>query len=282
MCLIIHKEAKQELSNEFIRDVFSFNGDGWGVFYYAGGLLQVEKGLTLESFFKELPKFAKKEAMIHFRFATHGEKTLEMAHPFPITNDIWMMHNGILSGKDYQCPAGKKSDTALFAELVRDILNMTTEPNEFIRSEKFKTLIMPEVGSNSIVFADNKGFILMPGALDSETKNGMKVSNSYAYTVDNPDSWRSRTHTPYHGGWHTGKDDWYDDPNYKDYGKAKPAWWELDDFIDSIEHLSYEEIVKAIDDDPYLIADVLIELQRQVEELRKPAKPVTKRYANAY
>lgn len=278
MCLIIQKTANQQLQPEFINDVFQSNSDGWGVFHYEGGTLQIEKGMTLEDFYINMrTHWQDKDAVIHFRMATHGEKSLDMAHPFHVFGDIWLMHNGMLRGKDYQCPEKKKSDTALFAELCRDILALSVDANEFVRSEKFAELIAPEIVGSSIIFADNQGIIPMKGALAYTTTDGLKVSNSYAYSVNNPDDWRQYSHN-YGGAW-AGD---YDKP-YNATGRAygygqdyevpvtKPTWWEVDDFIDSLEFLSYEDIIEACYEEPGLVADALLDLYEK-RQARKPKK----------
>jgi hypothetical protein len=276
MCLIIQKTAGQQLEPEFINDVFKNNPHGWGVFHHEGGILQIEKGMSLEDFYVSYrQRWQDRAATIHFRFATHGETSLEMAHPFHVHGDIWLMHNGILSGKDYQCPDKKKSDTALFSELVRDILKLTVNPNEFIRSDKFYQLIAPEIGSNSIVLADNQGIVPMKNALSYQTTDGLLVSNGYAYSVNNPDDWRSwrDSYEPnLYGSNGRNYGYGYDNPISRDYGNQKPVWWEVDEFIDAVEFMTYEDIVDAIEEEPYLAADVILSLHEQLGRLRKPLK----------
>jgi predicted glutamine amidotransferase len=114
MCLIVRGRVSNLLKLDL--DIAeNRNPDGYGIHtsdnlffsfdfpaFYASELLQNLPGDTV--------------ATIHFRLATHGKVTKQNAHPFAVGNGVFLMHNGVLRGDQYDCPKGKHSDTALLAK----------------------------------------------------------------------------------------------------------------------------------------------------------------------
>ncbi len=77
------------------------NSDGYGLSWYdrGSGLWNVAKSMrayTLERVLKRAPEDA--PIVIHQRFATHGAKDLDNAHPFGVKGGILVFHNGVISG----------------------------------------------------------------------------------------------------------------------------------------------------------------------------------------
>ena len=124
MCLIIHKTKNQRIEHLLAEDVAASNPHGWGVMYMTTRGLRTIKGMDMAEYYANEKKWQDKDAMVHFRYTTHGETTVEMAHPFHVIDDIYLMHNGVLNQPEYQCPQGILSDTALFALTAREILEM--------------------------------------------------------------------------------------------------------------------------------------------------------------
>lgn len=199
MCLIIQKRANQKVTEAFVRNVFSLNPDGWGVISYkraTGGRrarrryvdLTLAKGLDIESAVEHI-KWLNNEgrtAMIHFRKKTHGVVDTENLHPFPITDDMWLFHNGTIVG--IPLTVKDRSDTWHFChELLRPMILCHPSPEKFVRTDHFRFLMSKFTSaSNRLAIVDRQGIIIY-GDKDKEwtkTTDDLLVSNSYAYTIN--------------------------------------------------------------------------------------------------
>ena len=254
MCLIIEKPTGVMLENNFLNDVLDCNPHGWGIMWHSKGKLIVKKGMDRAGLFSQLKQLKNREVMIHARYTTHGETNIEMAHPFHVIDDIYLIHNGVLRGADYQCPENKVSDTYLFAKQMREVLSMAIPSHraEYLRSPAFHAIVERETKGSSIVFADSGGFVIVGDALDCVTTDGLRVSNHYAFTVNNPSEQRSYKYD-------------YDTAYTDTYGwgncEQKTVWWEVDRAIKSVANASYEEILALVKSDPALATEMIMELE---------------------
>lgn len=98
MCLAIYKPAGKAIPEEHFEEAFFTNSDGAGYTYVDDdGKVRYAKGFfTYDEFIKHYNQFVKPhhEALIHFRYATVGEKTTDNCHPFPAGYGGMMVHNG--------------------------------------------------------------------------------------------------------------------------------------------------------------------------------------------
>lgn len=232
MCLIMYREKDMApVSREFYEDVWSRNNDGWGIMWVNSNKeIKVKKGLLFKDFW---PMYRNLEAsnvemLVHFRFITAGHVTLDMCHPFKVTDDLYMMHNGTL---DYPYKVAKdKSDSWAFAnQIVRPIVTQCSndpslmgmvggdlgDSTELVRSWWFERMMEKWCGSgNRLAFIDPEGItIINPEKKWSKTTFGMTVSNDYAYTCCNPTKsnttyLRSNNYNGY-GGQYTRSQGWY-------------------------------------------------------------------------
>lgn len=266
MCLIVQKTAEQRITPEFASNVFHSNSDGWGMFYHEDGVLQTPKGMTLQSCLDNLEIIQDKEAVIHFRFATHGTRSLAMAHPFHVYKDIYMMHNGVMNHADWQCPNNEKSDTALFAEFIGELLGMTGDAegaaNEFIRSSRFRDFINPTIMGQRIVFADNAGIVPMDNALLYETTDGLKVSNVSMFTMNNPTYKHKprKKKTSLFCLTYAKSDPYKDDFDVYDYANATHTSIDVDNFVMNFDSMSYDDLLDRVLEEPHLIVDSLFDI----------------------
>lgn len=121
MCIIIDRPAAVCLGDSVYANCFSGNRDGAGFSYVEDGKIQVKKGFfTLDALMQELRKHDGKHVVVHFRYATHGEKNEFNCHPWVIENchagfSFAVSHNGVLDWES----SHEMSDTGHF---VRDVL----------------------------------------------------------------------------------------------------------------------------------------------------------------
>lgn len=148
------------LPKKKLQNCWNNNDDGAGMLYIEDGQLRVEKfpNTGSDSFTQFLDRYTMVKTspsgnlpmLLHFRIATHGMSD-EYLHPFLVTEQLGLIHNGVISGfgtKD-------KSDTAEFAQLVGTIPSVTIDTLDvpFVEDSIFTYLGK----SNKVVFMDNTG-----------------------------------------------------------------------------------------------------------------------------
>lgn len=133
MCLAVYKPAKVAPDWEAYREGFRSNPHGAGFAVVDGGNLLIRKGFfTFDEFREAFAEVARKQASIHFRLATHGNKDRDNCHPFQVQPGLSVIHNGILP---IACNVNKAmSDTWHYAELILAPL-AERDPDFFTRSE---------------------------------------------------------------------------------------------------------------------------------------------------
>lgn len=181
MCLLIHKPADAEMTEELIMDVYAKNNDGFGVMYIDEGKLKVVK--TLAGPDEIIPLYYEhcyeRECIIHFRMQTHGDIDLDNCHPYKVTDDIWLAHNGILAcGNPYDV---KKSDTWHFIDLVLKP-HLETDPDKIL-DLRFQEFIGDLIGSsNKFGLMRSDGEVVIINREAGVDHMGMWLSNTYAWS----------------------------------------------------------------------------------------------------
>jgi len=118
MCLAIYKPKGVEISKAYYRNGYSENRDGCGFAFANHGRIECYKGFnSFHDFWNAIKPLQGKHAMlVHFRFATHGDKSDANVHPIVIHNGKFaVIHNGVIPIRT----TGNDSDTVTFA---RDVL----------------------------------------------------------------------------------------------------------------------------------------------------------------
>lgn len=117
MCLAIYKPRGVVVPSEAYREGFRCNSHGAGFVTARGGKLRIHKGLfTFDDFWRAFEPHQDEQSLVHFRLATHGEKSTQNCHPFSVSAETAMIHNGILS---IQCDLNAvMSDTWHYTNLV--------------------------------------------------------------------------------------------------------------------------------------------------------------------
>ncbi|HXG28059.1 MAG TPA: hypothetical protein VNJ47_04335 [Nevskiales bacterium] len=111
MCLIIHKPAGERIPEDLLRAGASLNHDGWGLMGFDTNgkpLVERRSELNIEELLATERSLRGAEYALHLRRRTRGDTSEFNAHPFRVTDDIYLMHNGTL-GLETATPG--RSDT---------------------------------------------------------------------------------------------------------------------------------------------------------------------------
>lgn len=195
MCLLVHHKPDTEFTLEHLRDFFNKNSDGFGALVNQGGGVKVIKTVGNLDEIHELYNNEIKghEAVIHFRMKTHGDIDLFNCHPYQVTQDLWMAHNGILSTGNTADIS--KSDTWHYIENYLKPL-LARDP-QLIHEPAFQKLIESHIGyTNKFGFMDGSGKVIIINRQAGVEHFGAWLSNTYAWT---PGKWGY--YSSYSGGY---------------------------------------------------------------------------------
>jgi predicted glutamine amidotransferase len=226
MCLIAYLKNKSFVDYDALESAHENNPHGWGIVYAQDGRLHACKKHASFAVFKDAMELVPDDVpiSIHFRWATHGDKSENNIHPFDVLTfeddgvDVAMMHNGVISGTGVLGESGdKRSDTALYVEYV--IRPMFKENPKLMYNTGFQTMVSRDIGySNKFLFMDGKGgvIIINPNSGHFPIKDSIDIwySNTYSLTS----SYRSKKvgKETYDSSLHGhGYSDWYANNNYK-------------------------------------------------------------------
>lgn len=188
MCLLIQQPAGCTFSKIELNDFIRRNPDGYGYAraergHIIWGKMVADADTIIADYYRHM---AGKSGMIHFRMATHGQTDEANAHPFEVTPEIVLAHNGILSsGNPF---SDDESDTAHFVKyIVRPIalstpdLLFTPEWGEMVGNligKSNKLTIQHADGRSAII--NSSGGVLHKGAWMSNTYAWSNSTNAYA------------------------------------------------------------------------------------------------------
>lgn len=119
MCVIVIKPRGKSFPVSIMSECWAANPNGAGLMYASGGNLVIKKGFMklkqLKTAWRDLAdSLMDTDVIFHFRIATSGNVNAEMCHPFRVSDELALAHNGILP---ITVPIGsEESDTAIFAK----------------------------------------------------------------------------------------------------------------------------------------------------------------------
>lgn len=190
MCLLLtQSKSSPILSDAWLADFYSFNGDGVGVMFAHHGELIIKKIIPNTAqefidFYRE--NISGRDCAFHLRMRTHGDIDLLNCHPYEILNkaqhglDLWLMHNGVLS-------TGNKADVSKSDtwHYIQNYLKPMLSGNpDFAFHPSFKALIEDHIGSsNKFVIMDNEGRQTVINEGSGVYWGGLWLSNTYAWSA---------------------------------------------------------------------------------------------------
>ena len=175
--------SKKPIKKEWLKNCFESHGDGMGMAWATKGKLHVRKGyFEFEPFWRDYKKISRYTHGIHARTATQGKISPGNCHPFYITRDVCMFHNGCISN-DIVPNHRIKSDTKL---LVERVLKPLAEFGHGI----FKSLavlgLLKSIGGWSkfaFLFSNGESYIVNMKEGEMEGKKTWFSNGSYRYEL---------------------------------------------------------------------------------------------------
>lgn len=242
MCLLALINIDSVFTDTELLDFIASNNDGYGFMRPATESYGVVtyKQPTSDNFVANFRAWqdmtrasGQTEFAMHTRMRTHGDIDFHNAHPHKVTDDLWLMHNGILS-IDTKSNA-KNSDTIHYIEQVISPLLAHTTLSAW-QEPVLLTLIGNSIGhSNKFVLCTPSGFGVANYAAGIEFR-GSWFSNIYAWSIW--DSGRGRREKKF--DWHNVYNDYRDDLIYESTKAVK-----ADETFDA-EAMSFVEEVEYI------------------------------------
>jgi hypothetical protein len=174
---------------------------------------------------------------------THGDIDLENCHPYKVTDEIWMAHNGILSMGN---PIDKtKSDTWHF---IKYILRPALEANPMLIFDiDYQTYLEEMIGgSNKFAFMHSSGESVVINYDAGVEHEGAWLSNTYAWSAHKHGhgvKYKTNNVNKYYAGWDA------KDYSYNIQGSTKhnskslvsgAAFGDYDDEFEDYAHYNYD------------------------------------------
>ena len=181
MCLLIQQPAGCNFSKVELRDFIARNPDGYGYAradhgHIVWGKMVADAETIIDDYYQHM---AGKEGMLHFRMATHGPTDRANAHPFLVTPEIVLAHNGILSsGNPFRAT---ESDTAHFVQYIVQPIALSNP--DLLFTPEWGEMIGNLIGrSNKLTIQHADGRAVIINSESGVLHKGAWMSNTYAWS----------------------------------------------------------------------------------------------------
>ena len=176
MCLLIFKPAGLTVPEKHLITAANSNPHGSGIAIATGDEIIIHKDPAWRA--KEINQILAENtqypAIIHFRYATHGSKTVENTHPFYLNNDWVAAHNGVIHISTYE----DESDTRAF--LRKNVIPIL-ENGYSLTDKEILSILSEEMGkANKMTFLSQNGEYSIANEASGHWKDGVWYSN-YGY-----------------------------------------------------------------------------------------------------
>jgi hypothetical protein len=236
MCILIHHTAETSFSDAVLRDFYSHNPDGFGIMFGDGKKIHVTKSLgsvdETIALYRDIAEG--RECILHYRMKTHGNIDTANCHPYRITDDLWLSHNGILSAGN---PIRKEmSDTW---HMIEYILRPIAESNmDLLFTEDFQEYLGEMIGSsNKFALCHADGRIAVINRDAGVEHFGAWLSNTYA--------WSASQHGFVHKGITNRWGSYYDSYDYE-YGSSYVGDIKANVQDAEYEKFDYDDIIRDV------------------------------------
>ncbi len=237
MCLAVYKPAGVRPDWEAYANGFQRNPHGSGFAVVSDGQLKIHKGFfTFDDFRAALEPYAAKQCAIHFRLATHGKTDIANCHPFVVSRQLAVIHNGILP---IDCNVNSAmSDTWHYTTLI--LKPLAERDADFYKRPEMSFIGSAAIEGSKLVFLRSDGDYHIwnegDGHWHADAWWSNKSYEGYQRTLHKPVTRFLR-------------DDWWqpDEPEskYRDYLKGESRWAYEDLLRDGF---SVEELDQLIDE----------------------------------
>lgn len=183
MCLLVNQPKTTSFTDDFLADVYSKNKDGLGIMYAENGEIHIYK--TLPANAQDFIDFYRahadgRDCVWHARMQTHGDVDLDNCHPYQVTDDVWMAHNGVLSaGNDNDM---SRSDTWHF---IRNVIAPALRGDpDLLLDPDWQSFVGDLIGgSNKFGFVRADGEVVIINRKSGVEFVGAWLSNTYAWST---------------------------------------------------------------------------------------------------
>jgi predicted glutamine amidotransferase len=254
MCLLVQQTATSNFTDELLSDVYAKNKDGLGVMYAEDGQLHIFKCLPANA--QDFIDFYRKHAdgkycVWHARMQTHGDIDFDNCHPYKVTDDIWLAHNGILStGNDWD---EKKSDTWHFID--KFVKPALIGNPDLLTNKEWQEFVGGLIGtSNKFALVRSDGEMVVINAKAGVNYANAWLSNTYAWPATkymNAGKTDLMTNYPSHRSSYSGYDYGWDSYKYskhtsyddrEHWERSARGYWERDEEEKPVQSYSPHQI----------------------------------------